>query len=73
MKLVLIPPGEFTMGDGRRAHKVRITKPFYLGKYEVTQKEWQAVTGNNPSAVQGAAESRGERQLGRLPGVPTRS
>ena len=34
MKLVLIPPGEFVMGDGRTDGpvKVQITKPFYLGK-----------------------------------------
>jgi len=45
MKMVLIPAGEFTMGspdsdwDAKRdekPHKVRITKPFYLGQYEVT-------------------------------------
>jgi serine/threonine-protein kinase len=51
MKLLLIPPGEFMMGEGGDAHKVRITKPFYLGKHEVTQEEWEAVMGlgNNPS------------------------
>jgi formylglycine-generating enzyme required for sulfatase activity len=55
MKVVLIPPGEFTMGEGGDAHKVRITKPFYLGKYEVTQEEWEAVmgTGNNLSQFKG--------------------
>jgi formylglycine-generating enzyme required for sulfatase activity len=54
MTLVLIPPGEFMMGEpGQDWHKVRITRPFYLGKYEVTQAEWKAVTGSNPSEFKG--------------------
>ena len=41
MKLTLIPSGEFTMGsaeydDEKPPHRVRITKPFYLGTYHVT-------------------------------------
>lgn len=49
--LVLIPAGSFMMGDegDGPAHKVTITKPFYLGKYEVTQEQWQAVMGRNPN------------------------
>jgi formylglycine-generating enzyme required for sulfatase activity/serine/threonine protein kinase len=55
MKLLLVPPGEFMMGEGGDAHKVTITKAFYLGKYEVTQEEWEEVmgTGNNPSQFKG--------------------
>ena len=49
MRLKLIPAGEFLMGDERSRHKVRITKPFYLGVYEVTQAEYERVVGENPS------------------------
>ena len=51
LNLILIPAGSFTMGDAseKPAHKVTITKPFYLGKFEVTQEQWEAVMGNNPS------------------------
>jgi formylglycine-generating enzyme required for sulfatase activity len=61
MEFVLIPAGEFRMGsnDGgneeKPVHTVRISKAFYLGKYEVTQGQWQAVMGNNPSSFTGDA------------------
>jgi len=57
MKLRLIPAGEFQMGSSEseeerisdeQQHTVRITKAFYLGKYEVTQGEWKAVMGSEP-------------------------
>jgi formylglycine-generating enzyme required for sulfatase activity len=35
------------------AVKVTISKPFYLGKYEVTQEQWYAVMGNNPAKFHG--------------------
>ena len=63
LDMVLIPAGKFMMGSpgaevGRREnetqHEVTLTKPFYMGKYEVTQEQWLIVMGNNPSRVKGA-------------------
>jgi formylglycine-generating enzyme required for sulfatase activity len=60
LEMVLIPAGKFVMGDRtgdsseRPAHEVNITKPFNLGKYEVTQEQWMAVMGKNPSHFKGA-------------------
>jgi formylglycine-generating enzyme required for sulfatase activity len=63
MEFVNIAPGEFMMGcsvgdidcndDERPIHRVQITKPFEIGKYEVTQAQWQAVMGSNPSTIKG--------------------
>ena len=59
MMFVWIPDGRFTMGtdtgyfDERPARKVHITKGFWLGKYEVSQEEWEAVMGANPSTFEG--------------------
>jgi len=53
MQLALIRPGSFTMGD-KSGRKVTITKPFYMGKYEVTQEQWERVMGSNPSNFKGA-------------------
>jgi formylglycine-generating enzyme required for sulfatase activity len=59
IEFVLIQPGKFQMGsttgdpDEKPVHEVTISKPFYIGKYEVTQAQWQAVMGNNPSLFQG--------------------
>ncbi|MBI5725714.1 MAG: formylglycine-generating enzyme family protein [Planctomycetes bacterium] len=59
IKLSLIPAGRFTMGSpdnekGRRnaegpQHQVTIARPFYMGICEITQKQYQAVAGENPS------------------------
>lgn len=54
MEFILIRPGSFTMGSNKATHKVTLTKPFYLGKYEVTQEQWEKVMGNNPSHFKGA-------------------
>ena len=53
MEFILIQPGSFTMGSNQSnenpAHKVNLTKPYYLSKYEVTQEQWEKVMGGNPS------------------------
>ena len=67
MVMRLIPAGTYIMGspqgelgryasDDREAqHKVTLTKPFYAGVFEVTQKQYELVTGSNPSEHQGDA------------------
>ncbi|MFQ5853245.1 MAG: formylglycine-generating enzyme family protein [Candidatus Binatia bacterium] len=63
MPFVLIPAGEFMMGltghdadtDEQPVHKVIISRRFYLGKYEVTQRQWTTVMGDNPSRFAGDA------------------
>jgi len=61
MKLTLIPAGKFTMGcqsldkalassaSALPVHEVTLSKPFYLGTYEVTQEQFRALMGINPS------------------------
>jgi len=66
MKLVLIPAGDFMMGsphneqgrgnDEGLPHRVKISKPFHMGKYEVTRAQWKAVMGTNPSFFKGEAD-----------------
>jgi formylglycine-generating enzyme required for sulfatase activity len=56
VEFVLIPAGSFIMGcdpklekceeDETPAHKVTIAKAFYMGKFEVTQAQWQSITGD---------------------------
>jgi formylglycine-generating enzyme required for sulfatase activity len=47
-------PEERECGDNDQpAHRVRITKAFEIGKYEVTQAQWEAVMGGNPSEFKG--------------------
>ena len=61
MEFVRVVPGEFLMGcstsdtrcadDEKPAHRVRITRAFELGKYEVTEAQWQAVTVRPPAVL----------------------
>jgi len=63
MEFVLIPAGSFNMGspstekgrdsDEGPVRRVQITKPFYIGKFEVTQEQYTAVMGTNPSHFSG--------------------
>jgi formylglycine-generating enzyme required for sulfatase activity len=49
-----VPAGTFRMGRLRNFHRVTISKDFYLGKYLVTQAQWEAVMEENPSHTKGA-------------------
>jgi len=53
MKMVLIRPGKFMMGQGSDQHEVAISKPFYMGVTEVTRAQYQAVMGTIPSFSKG--------------------
>ena len=66
--LRLIPPGTFMMGspsdelghdwygsNRETLHQVTLTKPFYIGVFEITQKQWQLVMGDTPSSYKGDA------------------
>jgi formylglycine-generating enzyme required for sulfatase activity len=66
MEMLLVPAGTFTMGctasnqdgcynDEIPTHSVTLTQAFYLGRYEVTQGQWVARMGSNPSSFQGAS------------------
>lgn len=44
---------DLIMSKQGKQHEVTLTKPFYLGKYEVTQDQWEAVMGDNPSVLKG--------------------
>ena len=66
IEMLLIPPGSFTMGctpsvqygcesDENPTHAVTLTNAFYLGRYEVTQAQWTAKMGINPSNSPGSS------------------
>jgi eukaryotic-like serine/threonine-protein kinase len=63
MQFVLVPRGKFWMGGGggkMGATEVEIAHDFYLGRYEVTQAQWKAVTLSNPS---GFSRTGGGREV----------
>ena len=68
IEMLLIPAGTFTMGcsastqwgcdsDESPLHQVTLTQAFYMGRYEVTQAQWLAEMGSNPSYFSGYSDS----------------
>jgi formylglycine-generating enzyme required for sulfatase activity len=68
MEMLLVPQGTFTMGctasnafgcvsNENPTHSVTLTQAFYLGRYEVTQGQWVARMGSNPSYFAGQSDS----------------
>ncbi len=59
IEMILVEAGSFDMGstggdeDEKPVHSVTISKDYYIGKFEVTQKEWIAQMGSNPSEFKG--------------------
>lgn len=62
LTLVLVPAGEFDMGspmselkrdDDEAQHHIKLTKPFYMGKFEVTQLQFRVIMEQNPSKFGG--------------------
>ena len=65
LELLPIPAGEFLMGspedeeyrrDDETQHLVKISRPYWLGKYPVTQEQWEKTMGENPSACKDAGK-----------------
>ena len=72
LDLVWMSPGAFTMGspasetgrhDSERQTQVLLTKGYWLGKYEVTQAQWQALMGSNPAHFQNARRDAPVEQI----------
>jgi formylglycine-generating enzyme required for sulfatase activity len=68
MEMLCVPAGTFVMGctasnqyecfgNENPAHSVTLTQAFYMGRYEVTQGQWVAKMGSNPSYFQGQPDS----------------
>ena len=85
-KLVLrrIAAGTFTMGSSNayrnQPHEVTLTKPYYIGVFEVTQKQYELVMGSNPSNYKGDMRPveqvswnmiRGDSSIYNWPGSPS--
>ena len=78
IEMLLVPPGTFMMGcspsnlfgcgsNESPVHEVTLTQPFYLGRYEVTQAQWTAVMGSNPSFFQSPSSQVSAAQVPKRP------
>ena len=63
IEMIYVASGEFMMGsppsendrrNNETQHKVKLTNGYYIGKYEVTQEQWEKLMGSNPSKFKGA-------------------
>lgn len=63
MEFAFVPAGSFQMGSDKGSsselpvHQVTFAHGFYMGRYEVTQAQWQKVMGSNPSSVKDCGEN----------------
>jgi len=78
IEMMLIPPGTFNMGCSASqswgcyshenpVHQVNLTNAFYLGRYEVTQAQWTARMGSNPSQFQSGSAEVPQAQIPQRP------
>jgi len=78
IELLLVPPGTFNMGCSPSSlygcfpaespvHSVTLTSAFYIGRFEVTQSQWTAVMGSNPSSFQ---SPNGQVPIDQVPSRP---
>jgi formylglycine-generating enzyme required for sulfatase activity len=79
LELVLIPAGSFMMGDSngsedqRPAHKVNITRPFYMGKYETTLAQFEAIMGSRRGRFGGGPPPANTTNPAATPATPATS
>ena len=73
LEMVWVRPGTFLMGSpeaeaGREVdelqHRVTLTNGFWLGKHEVTQRQWESIMGTNPSHFKAAGKDAPVDQVG---------
>jgi len=55
--MVVISAGSFEMGEAFKKHTVIFSQPFAIGKFEITQAQWKAVMGSNPSTFRNCGDN----------------